>query len=44
MSSSKGKTQRRFTAVEENTNPCYLIQDKSILIEIENRLKKSHSR
>lgn len=39
MSSSKGKIQRLFTSVEENTDPFYVIQYRSILIQIENRLK-----
>lgn len=39
MSSSKGKIQRLFTAVEENTGSLYVIKDKSILIQTENRLK-----
>lgn len=39
MSSSKGKIQRLFTAVEENTDLFYVIQDKSILIQIENTLR-----
>lgn len=38
MSYSKGKIQKLFIAVEENTDPFY-IQDKIILIQIQNRLK-----
>lgn len=39
MSYSKGKIQRLFIAVEENTDPFYIIQDKILLVQIENRLK-----